>query len=73
MDDLVGTGVLLNVHEGADTTNIVTTSHIHSGSVFEFNNSVDLASLKVKLNNRKSIKYNSFQKKERRALETYLH
>ena len=70
MDDLVGTRVLLNVHECADTTNIVTTGHIHSSAVFEFNNTVDLASLKVKLENRKSIKYNSFQKKERRAQET---
>ena len=49
MDDLVGTGVLLNVHEGTDTTDIVTTGDEADSSVFEFNNSVDLTRLKVKL------------------------
>ena len=49
VDDLVGTGVVLDVHEGADTTDIVTGGQVDSGSVFEFNNTVDLASLKVKL------------------------
>ena len=49
MDDLVGTGVLLNVHEGTDATNRVSSSDIDSGSVFEFDNSVDLTSLEVKL------------------------
>lgn len=66
VDDLVGTGVLLNVHEGADTTNVVSANDHDKGVVFEFNNAIDLASLKVKLaSSRKSIKYKS--KKERRA------
>lgn len=66
VDDLVGTGVLLNVHEGADTTDVVSADDHDKGSVFEFNNAIDLASLKVKLaSSRKCIKYKS--KKERRA------
>ena len=64
VDDLVGTGVVLNMHEGTDTTNIVTSDNEDSSSVFEFNNAVDFAGLKVKLNvSMKSIKYNHFGKK----------
>jgi len=38
------------VHECADTTDVVSALDEDSGSIFEFNNAVDLASLKVKLN-----------------------
>ena len=76
VDDLVGTGVVFDMHEGTDTTDIVSGSEVDSGSVFEFNNTVDLASLKVKLlsSEKASIKYNSFQekKKKRRAHGVHL-
>ena len=49
VDDLVGTRVVLNVHEGARSADIVSAGDEDSGSVFEFNNAVDLASLQVKL------------------------
>ena len=55
MDDIVGTGVLLNVHESAGTTDVVSAGDEHLGSVFEFNNAIDLASLKVKLNALKKV------------------
>ena len=47
VDDLVGTGVVLNMHEGTNTTNIVSSGNEDSGSIFEFNNAIDFASLKV--------------------------
>ena len=50
VDNLVRTGVVFNVHECADTTDVVSALDEDSGSIFEFNNAVDLASLKVKLN-----------------------
>ena len=53
MDNLVGTWMVLDMHECANTTNIVTAGNEDSGSIFEFNNAVDLASLKVKLNTSK--------------------
>ena len=73
VDDLVGTGVVLDVHEGADTTDIVTGGEVDSGSVFEFNNTVDLASLKVKLlaSKQGSIKYNSFQEKKKEGARAH--
>ena len=73
VDDLVGTGVVLDVHEGADTTDIVSGGQVDSGSVFEFNNTVDLASLKVKLlaSKRRSIKYNSFQEKKKEGARAH--
>lgn len=73
VDDLVGTGVVLDVHEGADTTDIVTGGQVDSGSVFEFNNTVDLASLKVKLlaSEKRSIKYNSFQEKKKEGARAH--
>ena len=68
VDNLVGTGVVLNVHEDASTTNIVSSGNENRSSIFEFNHTVDLSSLKVKLNaSMKSIKYNHFGKK--RALQ----
>ncbi len=74
VDDLVGTGVVLDVHEGSDTTDIVTGSEVAGGSVFEFNNTVDLASLKVKLlaSQNTSIKYNSFQEKKKEGARATL-
>ena len=68
VDNLVGTGVVLDVHEDASTTNIVSSGNEDRSSIFEFNHTVDLSSLKVKLNaSMKSIKYNHFGKK--RALQ----
>ena len=49
VDDLVGTGVVFNVHGGADATDTVAAGDEHSGAVLEFNNAVDLAALQVKL------------------------
>ena len=68
VDNLVGTGVVLDVHEDASTTNIVSSGNEDRSSIFEFNHTIDLSSLKVKLNaSMKSIKYNHFGKK--RALQ----
>ena len=47
VDNLVGTGVVLDVHEDAGTTNIVSTGNEDRRSIFEFNHSIDLSSLKV--------------------------
>ena len=58
VDNLVGAGVLFQVHELAHTTDIVTASDEHEASVFEFNHAVDLAGLKVKLPSKQCIKYN---------------
>jgi len=49
VDDLVGTGVLLEMHESTDTTNIVTSGNEADSSILEFNNSINLVSLKVQL------------------------
>ena len=49
MDDLVGAGVVLDVHEGADATNVVSSGDENGGAVLEFNNGINLASLEVKL------------------------
>ena len=49
MDDLVRTGVVLNVHELADTTDVVTSHDEDVGAVLEFDDFVDFASLKVEL------------------------
>lgn len=49
VDDLVRTWVVFNVHEGTDTTNIVSTLDKDSGTVSEFDDFVDFASLKVQL------------------------
>jgi len=48
--DLVRTGVVLNVLENTDTTNVVTTSGKNSGTVIELNNTVDFTSCEVQLN-----------------------
>ena len=64
VDDLIGTGVVLNMHESTDTTNIVSSGNEDNSSIFEFNNAIDFASLKVILNaSKKSIKYNHFGKR----------
>ena len=47
VDDLIRTLVVLDVHECAHTTNIVTTSSVHSAAILEFNNGIDLTRLKV--------------------------
>lgn len=49
MDDLVGTWVVLNVHEGTNTTDIVSSSDEDLGAILEFDNSVNLARAEVKL------------------------
>ena len=49
VDDLVGTGVVFDVHEHTDTTLIVSALHENLGSVLELDNSVNFTSLKVKL------------------------
>jgi len=43
------------MHECADTTDVVSALDEDSSSVFEFNNAIDLASLKVKLNALKKV------------------
>ena len=58
VDDLVGTWVMFDVHELSDTTNVISALDEHSGSVFEFNDFVNLTGLKVELIS-ESIKYNS--------------
>ena len=47
--DLVGTGVVLDVLEDTNTTDVVTTDDEDGGAVVELDNTVDLTSLKVKL------------------------
>ena len=49
MNDLVGTWMVLNVHELTNTANIVSSSNENVGSILEFHNFVDFTSLKVKL------------------------
>jgi hypothetical protein len=49
VDDLIGTWVMLDVHELSDTTNVVSTLNEHLNSVFEFNDFFDLIGLKVEL------------------------
>jgi len=49
VDDLVGTWVMLDVHKLSDTTNVISALDEHSGSVFEFNDFVNLTGLKVEL------------------------
>lgn len=47
--DFVGTWVVLNVHQLSDTTNVISSLDEDSSSIFEFNDFLNLASLKVKL------------------------
>ncbi len=47
--DLVGTGVVLDVLEDTNTTDVVTTDDEDGGTVVELDNTVDLTSLKVEL------------------------
>lgn len=71
VDDLVGTWVVFNVHERANTTDIVSTSDVHLSAVLEFNNAVDFASLKVKLSRSRNKVLNIIHSKEKkRSRET---
>ena len=56
VDNLVGTWVVLNVHECSNTTNIVSALDEDGASVLEFDDLVNFTGLEVQLN-RKSIKY----------------
>jgi hypothetical protein len=47
--DLVGTGVVFDVLEDTNTTDVVTTDDEDGGAVVELDNTVDLTSLKVEL------------------------
>ena len=47
--DLVGTGVVLDVLEDTNTTDVVTTDDEDGGAVVELDNTIDLTSLKVEL------------------------
>lgn len=47
VNDLIGTWVVLNVHENTNTTDIVSTLNENLSSILEFNNSINLTSLKV--------------------------
>lgn len=47
--DLIRTGVVLDVHELTDTTNVVSAVGEHSGAVFELNDGIDFSSLEVEL------------------------
>jgi hypothetical protein len=49
VSDFVGTGVVFDVLENTDTTDIVSTGSEDGGTVIEFDDSVNLTSLKVKL------------------------
>ena len=49
MCDFVRTGVVFNVLELSNTTDVVTASDEDGGAVVEFDYSVDFTSLKVKL------------------------
>jgi len=49
VSDLVGTGMVLDVLEHTDATNIVTASAENAGAVFELDNGINLAGLKVEL------------------------
>lgn len=49
VNDLVGTGVVFDVHEHTDTTNIVSALNKDLGSVLKLDNAVNFTSLKVKL------------------------
>lgn len=49
VDNLIGTWMVLNVHEDTNTTDIVTSLDENLGSILEFNNSINFTSLKVKL------------------------
>ena len=51
--NLVGTGVVLDVLEDTDTTDVVSALDEDRGSVLEFDESVDLTTLKVKLDKSK--------------------
>lgn len=53
VSDLVGTGVVLNVLEDTNTTDVVTALDEDGGAVLEFNKAVDLTSLKVELRRNK--------------------
>jgi hypothetical protein len=47
--DLVGTGVVLDVLEDTNTTDVVTTDDEDGGAVVKLDNTIDLTSLKVEL------------------------
>jgi len=47
--NFVGTGVMFNVLEDTDTTDVVSAGSEDEGAVIEFDDSVNLTSLKVKL------------------------
>ena len=47
--DFVGTGVVFNVLEDTDTTDVVSAGSEDEGAVIEFDDSVDLTSLEIKL------------------------
>ena len=56
VDDLVGTWMVLNVHELSNTTDIVSSLDEHGGSVLEFDNLLNITGLEVQLIS-ESIKY----------------
>jgi hypothetical protein len=47
--DLVGTGVVFDVLEDTNTTDVVTTDDEDGGAVVKLDNTVDLTSLKIEL------------------------
>lgn len=47
--DLVGTGVVLDVLEDTNTTDVVTTDDEDGGAIVKLDNTVDLTSLKIEL------------------------
>lgn len=49
VSNLVGTGMVLNVLEHTDATNIVTAGNEDTGTVFDLDNRFDFVGLKVKL------------------------
>lgn len=49
VDDLVGTRVVLDMHESTNTTDVISSEDEHGGAVLEFDNAVDFTGLKVQL------------------------
>ena len=53
LDDLVGTWMVLNVHEGTNTTDIVSTSDEDGASVLALDDAIDFTGLEVELKKKK--------------------
>jgi hypothetical protein len=52
VSNLKGSWMLLDGLENSDSTNVVSSSEHHSGSILELNDTLDFSSVKVDLNQR---------------------